>query len=143
MCIVTCCRMLSLGLRQLCPDAQLCLVSYMCHNIGEDQTYHGVPGAGAETQRVIAHAETADSVVVALQCAHALAAQNVPDLDMRQHSAMASSIRSLTLHSKSSYPANSRRPDTEKATDVMPQTGSGICQVDVLVIQNANQRCWR
>lgn len=33
---------------------------------------------------------------------------------------------SQTLHSKSSYPANNNRPETEKATEVIPHTGSGI-----------------
>lgn len=39
---------------------------------------------------------------------------------------------SRTLHSKSSYPAKSNRPDTEKATEVMPHTGSPICSISAL-----------
>jgi hypothetical protein len=46
------------------------------------ETYHGVPGTGAETERVVANAETAYTVVMALQCAYTLAAQYVPYLNV-------------------------------------------------------------
>ena len=58
----------------LCPDAELCQVSHMWHDGCEmHETYHRVPGASAETECVVADTETADSVVVALQCAYTLA----------------------------------------------------------------------
>lgn len=46
----------------------------------QSETYHGVPGARAKTERVVTYTETADSVVVPLQCANTLATQDVPYL---------------------------------------------------------------
>jgi hypothetical protein len=48
------------------------------------ETYHRVPGTGAEAERVVANTETAYSVVVALQCAYALTAQYIPYLRVCQ-----------------------------------------------------------
>ena len=39
----------------------------------------------------------------------------------------------LTLHSKSSYPAKRRRPDTENPTEVIPQRIDSFCTEGVLV----------
>lgn len=42
--------------------------------------YHRVPRASAKRHSIIGYAETADPVIVALQRANALAAEDVPDL---------------------------------------------------------------
>lgn len=67
-------------------------------------TYHGIPGASAETHGVHAHAQTANAIVVALELADTLTAKNVPDLDSDLVDAIqtAQVNRVLTLHSKSS-----------------------------------------
>jgi hypothetical protein len=48
-----------------------------------NETYHGVPGTSAQTKRIVAYTETADTVVVPLQCADTLATKNVPNLQLR------------------------------------------------------------
>jgi hypothetical protein len=45
-------------------------------------TYHGIPRSCAQTQCIIADTKTADTVIVPLQCANALATENVPDLEI-------------------------------------------------------------
>jgi hypothetical protein len=43
-------------------------------------TYLRVPGSGTERHGIVTDAETADSVVVALQGTHPLTTQHIPDL---------------------------------------------------------------
>jgi hypothetical protein len=64
-----------------------CVVLVTCNVAqGVEKTYHGVPRTCAETERVVAYTETADTVVVSLQCAYTLTAQDIPNLEINQHS---------------------------------------------------------
>ena len=45
-----------------------------------DWTYHRVPRTSAERKSIVADAQTADTVVVTLQCTDSLTAESIPDL---------------------------------------------------------------
>lgn len=48
---------------------------------GVPDTYHRVPGAGAQTHCVLAYAQATDAVFVAMEGANTLAAEDIPYLD--------------------------------------------------------------
>jgi hypothetical protein len=126
--------------RCLCPDAQLCWLA-------------GCRVECARSRRTIESHEPVHRLSASLLTPRQLTRLScpcrVPTRSPRRTSqtwiALAWSfalhhVVAPTLHSKSSYPANNSRPETEKATEVMPQTGSGIwkafCQFLLARIEN-------
>jgi hypothetical protein len=62
------------------PDAELWESQRMKRKQARKRTYHGIPRSSAQAESIVAHAETADTVVVALQCSNLVTTENVPDL---------------------------------------------------------------